>query len=344
MRNIYGGNTPLIPINYAEALIDLAIEKGAAKQSLLADTGIESRLLGKANVRISYEQYSALINNALRETNEPKLGLLLGQKLDIDSHGVLGKAAQSSPNLWTAMGLILRFYKTRYPILTLSFCIEDQLAFIQAEEAIHLGPNYSFIMETTFSSLYHVAKTLSNEDRFVEQLSLKYDGEKYGENYQGFFQTPVRFNQAANHVCFPIALLQKAIGSANADLVKEATEQCSSELEPLVYQEGLITRVRQIMLQIPGYFPKLDEVADQLHTSSRTLRRRLQDAGISYQKILDDIRREKALHYLMTGEQSIEKISVLLDYKDPSNFSRAFKKWTGRTPGSYRKRYTQTYG
>ena len=120
MRNIYGSSTPLIPISYADILVNLAMDKGATRQSLMAGTDIQSRLLTKPNVRISYDQYKVLIENALRETQEPRLGLFFGEKLNVHSHGVLGRAAQSSPNLWTALGLVLRFYKTRYPLLTLN--------------------------------------------------------------------------------------------------------------------------------------------------------------------------------------------------------------------------------
>ena len=344
MRNIYGSSTPLIPISYADILVNLAMDKGATRQSLMAGTDIQSRLLTKPNVRISYDQYKVLIENALRETQEPRLGLFFGEKLNVHSHGVLGRAAQSSPNLWTALGLVLRFYKTRYPLLTLNFFIEGETAVIQAEEAIHLGSHYRFIMETSFSSLFSVSKQLTQETQILNNLSFKFNAPEYAHYYQEFFQAPAQFGQASNSARIPVQLLQREIDDFDPSVVRAATEQCSNELEPLAYQEGLITRVRQIMLHTPGYFPKLDEVARQLHTSSRTLRRRLQAAGISYQKILDDIRKEKALHYLMTGDQSIEEISVLLDYKDPSNFSRAFKKWTGRTPGSYRRVYsTQFY-
>ncbi|MGB6055137.1 MAG: helix-turn-helix transcriptional regulator [Burkholderiaceae bacterium] len=89
-------------------------------------------------------------------------------------------------------------------------------------------------------------------------------------------------------------------------------------------------------MQSPGRFPEIDAVARQLHMTGRTLRRKLQAQGVSYQSILTDVRRQLALGYLRKTRMSVEDIAAALGFSDAANFRHAFKKWTGRTPGEYR--------
>jgi AraC-like DNA-binding protein len=93
-----------------------------------------------------------------------------------------------------------------------------------------------------------------------------------------------------------------------------------------------------ILIGTPGEFPKLDEIAEKLLLGTRTLRRRLQGLGTSYQKILDDVKKALAVEYLQTTNLSVQEISDLLGYSEVTNFRRAFVKWVEISPYQYRKR------
>jgi AraC-like DNA-binding protein len=113
-------------------------------------------------------------------------------------------------------------------------------------------------------------------------------------------------------------------------------QQCEALLASLDVQDGLLTRVRRLLLARPGDFPDLESAASALHTSGRSLRRHLAQMGTSYQQVLDDVRKRLALQYLTTTHLPLYEISHLLGFSDPSNFRRAFRKWTGKLPGDYR--------
>ena len=110
-------------------------------------------------------------------------------------------------------------------------------------------------------------------------------------------------------------------------------------MSTLDVQEGLLTRVRRLLLARPGDFPTLPSAARALHTSGRSLRRHLADLGTSYQEVLDEVRKRLALQYLGTTQLPLYEIAFLLGFSDPSNFRRAFKTWTGKTPGDYRREH-----
>jgi AraC-like DNA-binding protein len=90
--------------------------------------------------------------------------------------------------------------------------------------------------------------------------------------------------------------------------------------------------------QLDGQPPTLAEVATTLGLPAWTLRRRLQqEAGTGYQNIIDDMRRDLAVTYIRDTEMALGEISFLLGFSSPEAFQRAFKRWTGAAPGSYRK-------
>jgi AraC-like DNA-binding protein len=78
-----------------------------------------------------------------------------------------------------------------------------------------------------------------------------------------------------------------------------------------------------------------DAVAAQFSMSNRTLRRRLQEEATSYQEILDDVRAERARHYLTKEKRGIDEVAFLLGFSDPSAFTKAFRRWTGHTPADF---------
>ena len=97
------------------------------------------------------------------------------------------------------------------------------------------------------------------------------------------------------------------------------------------------TEIRKYLLATPGRFPPFEEAADHLHVSPRTLRRRLDEEGTNYQRIVHELRRQLAETYLRDSMLSIAEIADMLGYNDVSNFRRAFLSWTGRSPAAYRR-------
>ena len=99
---------------------------------------------------------------------------------------------------------------------------------------------------------------------------------------------------------------------------------------------SLVSRIRSMIKHdVDGQFPEFELVADKLHLTTATLRRRLRSEGSSYQQLKDDIRRDTAIHLLSRGTVSMEQVAENVGFSEPTSFFRAFKRWTGVTPRAY---------
>ena len=132
-----------------------------------------------------------------------------------------------------------------------------------------------------------------------------------------------------------------ASGSLNVESHPGRIRELSSlrVLKRMVIGDDIVSKVNRHLLSCSGDFPKLDAVAKCLCLGARTLRRRLQELGTSYQQILGEVRRELAIEYLRTSSLTVQEIAELLGYSEVTNFRRAFVRWVQVSPYQYRKQF-----
>lgn len=327
----------LVPVAYAEALLSLIEELGVARETVFAEARVRPEVLGAPQGRLSFLDFNMLALSSIRLCDEPALGLLLGQRLNVSTHGILGYAVLSSTNLGTALQFALKYYR----VLGLSFDLEleklgDRVQ-LRATESMPLGGLQRFAAEGLLSSVYTIARFLVGEPLHDIAVGFPYPAPNYAHRYERFFGVQAKFDQPCLTLSMPTVYLQRPMALANPATVQMCEQQCEALLSTLDVQDGLLTRVRRLLLAKPGDFPDLESAAKALHTSGRTLRRHLSSMGTSYQDVVDEVRRSLALQYLTTTHLPLYEIAYLLGFSDPSNFRRAFKKWTGKLPSDYRE-------
>lgn len=335
-------HSELVPITYVEALLQLAGEFGIERERLLGAAGLRAEVLLNPTGRLSLADFHQLAGAALLLCDEPALGLLLGLRLNASAHGILGYALLSSANLGRAVQFALKYYR----VLGLTFELElvdnpDSLE-LRANESIPLGMLGRFAAEGLFGSLYGIAQFLLGERPQGVEVGFAYPEPEHAARYREAFGVPAQFDQPWHWFRLPRHYLERPMALANPATMQMCEQQCEALLATLDVQEGLLSRLRRLLLARPGDFPTLDGAAHALHTSGRSLRRHLSAAGTSYQQVLDEVRKRLALQYLETTHLPLFEIALLLGFNDPSNFRRAFRKWTGRAPNDYRARPVPT--
>lgn len=329
-------HSELVPITYAEVLLQLAEEFGIPRERLLASAGLRAELLLNPTGRLSLADFHQLAGAALLLCEEPALGLLLGLRLNASAHGILGYALLSSANLGRAVQFALRYYR----VLGLTFDLElvegEESLELRASESIPLGVLSRFAAEGLFGSLHAIAQFLLGERPQGVEVGFAFAGPPHAERYREAFGSWAQFDQPYHWFRLPRHYLDRPMTLANPATMQMCEQQCEALLATLDVQEGLLSRLRRLLLARPGDFPDLDSAAKTLHTSGRSLRRHLAASGTSYQQVLDEVRKRLALQYLETTHLPLFEIAQLLGFSDPSNFRRAFLRWTGKAPGFYR--------
>lgn len=148
-----------------------------------------------------------------------------------------------------------------------------------------------------------------------------------------------RFDMGANQICFPASQLGRRIQTGDPVMAELMKEKMLRALEARKQQgkADILTLLQPLLVRGPEGYPDMDAVCSKLFMSSRTLKRKLQQAGSGFQVVLDDVRRQDAMRLLANTERSIEDIAAWMGFAEPANFTHAFKRWTGVTPSEWRR-------
>ena len=310
--------------------------RGISESEVLKDSGLDLVDLDNEGFVASPDHYRVIINNMLSLTGDPHLGLKLGAEFKVSDLGVFGYAAMSSSTLGEAREIFSKyFFYNDYFLIPTDYVVK-RTWYTELREAFPLGELLPFAIEEMVVRVRNIPTMLTGQDYPVLELRLTYPPPENPDLYVDYFQCPVYFNEPRNLLKLDFKRLKDAIVMADEDM-HQLCEQQIRELVDAREQTGQITgRVKHVLLRMPGEFPPMDEVAERLHVSPRTLRRQLASEDTTYQKIIDETRQDLAMQYLQHTSLTPKEISYLLGYTHVSNFRRAFKMWTGRKVSDYR--------
>lgn len=328
--------TPTIPSVYAAQMVQLAGRWGLAPAALLEGTGIEPALLDDAQARVSAYALHQLLERAIAQTAEPGFGFYYGLQLKLSSHGSVGFAAMTSATLGEALRVAERFVSLRAPLLSLRLEVEGAQAAIELPDVAVGGPVLrACLTEAIFTALVQMGRTILGRS-FEASFELSYPEPAYFARFSHLWPGQVRFGRPVSRIVLSASMLDESLQMADPIAARQALRDCERELTTLLDDSSLLLSVRrQLDAREQGY-PTLTELASARHVSPRTLKRRLAEHGTSYQKLLDDLRRERALKLLALETFPLERIAEQLGYSDRANFNRAFRRWLGTSPSRYR--------
>lgn len=323
-------------LNDVNLLVNLLDELGISPEHALQGTGIEQHQLSDPAAHVSHQQELTLFNNVKSLAPIKEIGVLAARRSDIASFGILGYAMLSCSTLKDAIDLGMRYIDVAGPKLHHQFMQSNSKNIYRVTDQYGVGELLPFCVEVSLGPILLLAQELLEQQDVAEEVHFTFPEPSYVAHYQDLFNTRLIFNSQYNQVILRDGLLDQPLPKANPlsaklleKLCAEATQQQS---HPINHQE----EVRNILLAKPGYFPKIDKVAEIMDVAPRTLRRKLQMAGTSFQRILDDVRRQLSINYLTNTKFCVDEIASLVGFSDAANFRQAFKRWTGKTPSEVR--------
>lgn len=336
MRKYFTHDDPVVPLHHPRLLVETAAEQGAARQALLAGTSITEAMLESPDARISYQQFGVLVRNAMTLTGNRALGIDVGKRCHLPQLGMVGLAIMSTSTMRDALAAGLRHSKRIAPTFDLSMESAGGLARLIVQESVPTAPFQAFATELLLTAYAIQARTLLGAAVPIRRVQLAYPRPDYAERYREVADVPYEFDAPTTIVELDAALLDSKLAFGDPASAKLAEQYFAEHPLPANESDGLVLQVRRRIAAAPGKAPEVAQIARELQTSERSLRRGLQQLGTSYQTILDEVRRERALDWTRSTAMPFDQIASQLGFSDVRSFRRAFKRWTGCTPSELR--------
>ncbi|RJG00677.1 AraC family transcriptional regulator [Noviherbaspirillum sedimenti] len=330
--------TATSPIAFVNAIL-LAYKKyGVDPDEMLKHAQIQPELLGERNGRITARQLEIFTEGAMRQLNDETLGWF-ARKLPWGTYGMLCRASLSSPNLGVALRRWFRHHLLITEDIEMTLIVSsDRVATVSVLENQDFGDMRELCLLSYLRFVHGYACWAIDSRMPLLQTSMPFDRPLHGDIYPLLFAGPVQFN--APRACFSFDAKYLTLAHQRDENALRVMLQRPLPLSILPYRRDrlLVQRVRKLMSDTTIDSDDADAVARLLHVSSRTMYRQLREEGTSLQNIKDEVRRERAIKLLCSTNKPIKQIALSVGFSSDKSFTRAFRQWTGDTPGDYRQK------
>ncbi|HKP58805.1 MAG TPA: AraC family transcriptional regulator [Polyangiales bacterium] len=316
------------------AFVDVMRSIGVDGSQLLAALGLREQLLEEPGTRVPLEQMNALVALGRERSGEPGIGIYMGLRRRLSSYGFLGLAAMHARTLRQALELAVEFAPTVSTAVSLRFEEDGQVASLRLIENGDLAPVRDVVLIAMVMGLARIGATLTGRELRGHVCMALPKPDYYERFADQLFD--VRFDQPDTRIVFEASSLELPLVTPDNATLRLARDQCERALTELQQGASFVDCVRRLIVDARG-FRTLEQVAERLHLSPRTLRRRLATYNVSFADLIDGERRKQAQFLLRSSERELSWICEQLGYATLPNFVRAFKRWTGTTPAAYRR-------
>jgi AraC-like DNA-binding protein len=322
---------------YARGLFDYLREQGRTAEALLEGTGLAMADFEDSERSIPTGLYVEFWRRAVELTGDDCLGLHVGEIVRPGKYGILGYAMMSCETLREAL---LR--QKRYQDLVGK---AGRSEFIPGEAQAELrwysdmARRSRQVGEEHVASWVAFARWMLGPDRNPDAVLFEHPEPRLTREHQRIFRCELRFGQPYTAIVFPSALLSSPIRDkdpAVKRLMDSYAENLLAERSRASASDPIQDIRDSIARSLVSGVPAIETIAEQMRVHTRTLQRRLGDLGLNYKQLLDDVRCTLALQYLKDPKLGLLDIAFLLGFAEQSSFQRAFKRWTGQSPGHYR--------
>lgn len=317
---------------------------GMDEASILERAGIPQDLLRLPNARVSAAHYGSLWHAIAEATDDEFFGMD-SHRMKHGSFTLLCHAVIHSDTLDRALHRALRFMRLVLDRISGELSREEGGARIVLHDlsphpscSRGVQPNRAFAYGTFLLILHGLACWLIGRRIPLQHAHFRCAEPAYSNEWRVLFTNDLSFDQPTTGIVFPVQYLDMPVVQTERSMKEFLRSAPANFLVKYKNSTNFTARVRRQLRNLsPEAWPDFDTVARDLHLSSATLRRRLEEEGNSYRVITADLRRDLAIMLLSDTERSIADIAAYLGFAELSAFYRAFRKWTGSAPGDYRR-------
>lgn len=311
---------------------------GIDPQPIFEELHVDTGKFIRPGARTPYVRMEALWQRGAAITNDPYFGFTVGKRATPNDFFVFGHAWLASSTLRGAFERLCRYGHV------ISNVIDGPVLLREGDRYTLKYPNSSAQPDVTRYAedagnvvLVNFVDIVTSRKVRPLKVSLILGPECASEKYDELFECPITFGCAEEEWIFAAEDLDELLPGSVPEITEATDRIARNYLEDLDHSK-VATEVSRILIRmLPSGKVDQSEVASRMHRSKSTLQRQLSAEGTSYRDILESTRQALAKRYLADGDYSLAQIAFMTGFSDQSNFARAFKRWTGVSPGQYQK-------
>ncbi|MBD8239929.1 AraC family transcriptional regulator [Pseudomonas fluorescens] len=323
-----------IASHYARAALGGARRAGYDYSALLQQLGITPELLTEPRARMAPEQFTRLLQMLWLALDDEYLGFADGPSKR-GTFAMMCHALIHCRTLEKALERGLLFYSLFPQGPRWQLTREGEMARLSLDDSQLWDPDH-FLSECLLVIWHRLGSWLIGQRIRLHQATFSYPMPAHAGEYDLLFPCTQVFGAPSSSLVFPARYLSLPLLQDERTLKHFLKRSPADLLSRPDEGDSLSSQLRRLLSRARTPWPDLEAVAQHLHISPQTLRRHLREEGTSFQALKDELRRDIAIYHLGRADLSLQEIAEQLGFSEPSAFHRAFKKWTGLTPGAYR--------
>jgi AraC-like DNA-binding protein len=310
---------------------------GCDVEAIFAEAGLNPNPERAASLRYPVDKMQIVWRLAVERTGDDCFGLAVAEGVVPQAMHGLGFAWLTSDTLYDAFNRVVRYQRLISTLADFSLhriddCMELRISTRGNPDLVHPAT-----IDAALGVFLRMSRLALGEPVNPCCVNLRRSRPGCAERFLEFFRAPIAYEAETDGLIFDLNTLHKPLPNANPELAR-ANDQVVIDYLARFDQESVSMRVRaQLIDLLPAGRITLKDVANSLGMSARNLQRKLAGEGCPFRELLDETRRDLALHYMHDKYRSIGEITYLLGFAEPSNFTRAFRRWTGTSPKQYRE-------
>lgn len=332
---------PLIRAASLRGFGALVTELGGDPAELLERFGIAPQTLQDEDGLLSITAHDRMLDAAADALDCPDLGLRLAERQDLTILGPVARAIRSAETATEALDSAAQFMFVHSPVLTIGVD-EDPwgrrgVVALTYRKELAESPYSPQAIELGLGVFYQVAVQLLGHSTGLRSVEIPHGPLSPVDRYLDFFGADVKFDRPVAALCADRRVLDSAFATADEQIRRGALDHLADAYaDPAA---SLANQVRRVVSEsLPGQIPPLATVARTLLLHPRTLQRRLAVVDTTYERVVDDLRRDRAHRFITTTDLTFIQIADLVGFAEQSTLSHAVRRWFGVSPGELRRR------
>ena len=328
-----------VSAGFARGLIEFAVTKGADRAALLAAAGIAPSDLADQDNRVPFQAYVSLMRVAKVVTGDAALALHYGEAVDIAEISIVGLIGQASTTMADAFLQLNRYVRL---VVDVDLGTEQRFQLRQERGGLWLAdtrrdPNaFPELTESAFAQLVCGTRRFGPTP-LVLAVHVTHPAPPYAAEYEQVLRAPVTFESDWNAMMVDLSWMSRPVAVLPRYVFGVLSERGDALLEELAASKTVRGRVETLLLPLLHTGDVgMEDIAEKMAMSRPTLLRKLKGEGTTYEAVLDELRHRMAVHYLTGKKVSVNETAYLVGFSEAAAFSRAFKRWTGKSPKMFR--------